>query len=206
MATEHQRGEAEPSGGLVKKSTCIILVVMALLVGAFIGNTVTMLYIGQREDEQPIPAVSSAAPETSGGNAATLARLEQKTAANPVDADAWVELGNYCFDNGLSEKAAVAYEHALELSPMRANVWSDLGVMYRRTSQFHKAIDAFGQAAKIDPVHTTSRYNMGVVYYFDLNDKSNALKVWKSLLADEPQARTPDGRPLADLISEVEKK
>jgi len=201
---QRQPASAEAGGSLVKRSTCIILVVMALLVGAFVGNTVTMLYMGQRQGGAPAQA-SATAPAPSGGDAATLARLEQETAAHPTDANAWVDLGNYCFDNGLAEKAVVAYEHALELSPMRADVWSDLGVMYRRTSRFNKAIEAFGQAAKIDPAHTTSRYNMGVVYYFDLNDKANALKIWKGLLADDPQARTPDGRPLADLIGEAEK-
>ncbi|MDD3312577.1 tetratricopeptide repeat protein [Pseudodesulfovibrio sp.] len=197
-----RRGQEEAGGGLVKRSTCIILVVMALLVGAFVGNTVTMLYVGQRQGAAPAPTAASA---PAGGDVATLSRLEQETAAHPTDANAWVDLGNYCFDNGLFEKAVAAYEHALELSPMRADVWSDLGVMYRRTSRFNKAIEAFGQAAKIDPAHTTSRYNMGVVYYFDLNDKANALKIWKGLLADDPQARTPDGRPLADLIRETEK-
>ena len=200
---KRQREQEAASGGMVKTSSCVALVVAALLVGAFIGNAVTMLYVGQRQASAPV-ATTSAVPAPVVDQE-SLARLEQAAADNPTNVDVWINLGNFCFDNSMPERAVQAYEHALELSPMRADVWSDLGVMYRQTTRFHKAIDAFEQAARIDTEHTTSRYNMGIVYYYDLNDRDSALRVWKGLLAENPDAKTPDGRPLADLIRSIEK-
>jgi len=205
---KRQREQEEAGAGMIKKSSCVVLVVMALLVGAFIGNAVTMLYVGQRQAPTSGASAPGSATPVPGPTVdqESLTRLEQAAADNPTNADVWVNLGNFCFDNGMPERAVKAYEHALELSPMRADVWSDLGVMYRQTTRFQKAIGAFEQAARIDTQHTTSRYNMGIVYYYDLNDRDSALRVWKGLLAENPDAKTPDGRSLADMIREVESK
>lgn len=179
----------------------------ALFVGVFVGNLVTTLYMGQAQGTgSNIPVVSQGQPAANTVDQAALARLEQAAAANPTEAHGWIDLGNFCFDNGLPKKAITAYEHALELSPMHGDVWSDLGVMYRQDGQFKKAIDAFEQASKVDPEHITSRYNMGIVYYYDLHDKGGALKVWKALVAENPKVKTPSGQLLADLIREVEQQ
>lgn len=205
---KRQREMQELKEQYVKKSSCYLLVALALLVGAFVGNTVTMLYMGQQS--VPTQQVSSAptqqqsqASPTADPN--TLAALEAEAAANPTDSGVWVKLGNYCFDHGLPGKAVSAYERALELKPMQVGVWSDLGVMYRRTKQFEKAVDAFEQAAAIDPKHIVSRFNMGVVYMHDLSDRAGALKAWKSVLAIDPEAKTPGGQSVAKLVEELEK-
>lgn len=190
----------------IKKSSCILFVLMALLVGAFIGNTVTMLYVGQQSQQ----VSSSASSPASGGvepheaNPEALAKLEQTAAANPTNAEAWIKLGNFCFDHNLPLKAITAYERALELSPMKIGVWSDLGVMYRRTEQYNKALDAFERASALDPKHVTSRFNMGIVYLHDLNDKAGALKVWKEVLALNPDAVTPNGQKVSELVAGLE--
>jgi hypothetical protein len=46
---------------------------------------------------------------------------------------------------------------------------------------------------------------MGIVYLHDLNDKPAALKVWKEVLAMDPNAKTPSGQSLAALVAELEK-
>jgi len=206
---KREREAEEARQQYVKKSTCILLVVAALLVGAFLGNALTMIHVEQRGGRQaavsgtPGQPAPQAAPHAA--DPATLARLEADAAAEPTNADAWVALGNYCFDHDLPAKAAAAYERAVELAPMRPGVWSDLGVMYRRTEQFDKAIDAFSHAASLDTTHVTSRFNMGVVYLHDLGDRENALKAWREVLAIDPSAVTPTGRPVASLVSELEK-
>ncbi|MUM78436.1 tetratricopeptide repeat protein [Pseudodesulfovibrio sp. F-1] len=193
----------------VRKSTCILLVVAALLAGTFLGNALTMIYVGQREGHQAVVSGFSGQSGTQASphaaDSAILARLEADAAADSTNPDAWVALGNYCFDHDLPAKGAAAYERAVELAPMRPGVWSDLGVMYRRTERFDKAIDAFSHAASLDPSHITSRFNMGVVYLHDLGDRENALKVWREVLAIDPSAVTPTGRPVAALVSELEK-
>ncbi|MDC0335561.1 tetratricopeptide repeat protein, partial [Pseudodesulfovibrio sp.] len=199
---QREREMKEIQEHYIKKSSCILLVVMALLVGAFIGNTVTMLYLAQSPTQQmtsqaPAP---SGQPEAHTANPEALAQLEAEAAANPTNADGWIKLGNFCFDHNLPVQAVAAYERAVELKPMKIGVWSDLGVMYRRTKQFNKALEAFGQAAALDKNHIVSRFNMGIVYLHDLNDKEGALKAWKEVLALDPDAKTPSGQPVADLV------
>jgi len=167
---------------------------------------VTMLYIGQQGQREALTTTSGStesAPHTA--NPAALAKLEGEAAANPTNADAWIKLGNFCFDHDLPGKAITAYERALELSPMDIGVWSDLGVMYRRTKQFEKAIDAFGHAAKLDTTHVTARFNMGIVYLYDLNNKAEAIRAWKQVLAIDPNAVTPSGQKVSKLVEDLEK-
>lgn len=191
----------------IKKSSAILLVLLALVVGAFIGNTVTMLYIGQQQERVGATAQPASAPsgvQDHEPNPAALARLEKAAQADPTNAAKWVELGNFCFDHNLSEQAVTAYERALALKPMLVDVWSDLGVMYRRTKRFEKAVEAFSHAAALDKSHLTSRYNMGVVYLHDLNDRQSALKVWKDILAMNPDAKSPSGQSLAAMVRDLE--
>lgn len=206
---QRQRELDELKDHYIKKSSCILFVVAALLVGAFLGNAVTMMYVGQRDARMnagapaPAPQAQQQAPTA---NPTTLANLESAANANPTDFGAWVKLGNYCFDNGLPQKAISAYERALELSPMNENVWSDLGVMYRRTKQYDKAIDAFEHAASLDKQHITSRFNMGIVYLHDLNDPKAAIRAWKEVLAINPDAKTTTGQPLVELVTQLEQQ
>ena len=190
----------------VKKSSCILLVVLALFAGLFIGNTATVLYMGQR-DGGPVQQVSTAKPQKQAAavDPVKLRELEAATEADPTSADAWVSLGNYCFGKGLHQKAANAYERALELSPMRVGVWSDLGVMYRRLGRFDDALKSFKHAASLDPGHVTSRFNQGIVYLHDLNDRASALKVWQEVLALKPDAKAPNGASLKVMVEELQK-
>lgn len=192
----------------IKKSSCILLVIMALLVGSFIGNTITMLYLGNsggssQQTSAPAPQ-QQAAPEQHMADPVALASLEAAAREEPTNVEAWVTLGNFCFDHNLPEKAINAYERAVELSPMNVNVWSDLGVMYRRTEQYEKAVDAFEHAANLDPDHVTARFNMGIVYLHDLNNPQKALEAWKEVIALKPDAKAPNGKPVADLVKGLE--
>ena len=204
---KREREAAEQEGQYVKKSSAILLAVLGVLLGAFIGNAVTMLYVGQRDQRAGLStqATPTESPVPHTADPEALAGMENAAASDPTNADLWIELGNFCFDHNLPARAVNAYERALELKPNEVNVWSDLGVMYRRTGQFQKAVDAFGHAASLNPKHITSRFNMGIVYLHDLNDRASALKVWKDVLAMDPEAKTPSGQPLADLVRELEK-
>ncbi len=115
-----QREADEVKEHYVKKSSCILFVVMALLVGAFVGNTITMLYVGNKGSVQTANVQQQTAPQQSAPTAdmSTLASLEGAAASNPTDSNAWIQLGNYCFDHDLPAKAVTAYERALELKPM----------------------------------------------------------------------------------------
>lgn len=203
-----QREMDEIKEHYIKKSSCILLVIMALLVGSFIGNTITMLYLGNTSGSAPRASAPAPQQQAASGqpmaDPVALASMEAATRDNPTSFDAWVTLGNYCFDHNLPEKAINAYERAVELSPMKANVWSDLGVMYRRTKEYEKAVDAFEHAADLEPEHVTSRFNMGIVYLHDLNNPEEALKAWKAVVALKPDAKAPNGKLVADLVKGLE--
>lgn len=201
---KRQREIEELKEHYIKKTSCIMLVVLALLVGSFIGNTITMLYLGQQQAPVASTGVAPAQPEQHTANPVALANLEKAAMDSPTNAELWIKLGNFCFDHNLPVKAINAYERALELSPMKIGVWSDLGVMYRRSQQFNKAIESFKRAASLDPNHVTSRFNMGIVYYHDLGDKQGALKAWNEVLAIDPNAKTPGGQRVSDLIAELQ--
>lgn len=203
---KREREAAELDGKYVKKSSAVMLAVLGVLVGIFVGNAVTMIYVGQRDQRANMTAqaVPTESPVPHTADPEALASLENAAAADPANADLWVKLGNFCFDHNLPARAVNAYERALELRPTDVNVWSDLGVMYRRTKQFQKAVDAFGHAADLEPGHITSRFNMGIVYLHDLNDRESALKVWKEVLAINPEAKSPTGQSLAVMVRELE--
>lgn len=203
---KRQREQEELKEHYIKKSSCYLLVFVALLGGAFMGNAITMIYMGN--NPQGVQQVSSVPQQQAAPTASadTLAQLEAATASNPTNADAWIKLGNYCFDHNLPGKAVMAYERAVELKPMKVGVWSDLGVMYRRTKQFAKAVDAFRHAADLDKTHVIARFNMGIVYLHDLGNREGALKAWKEVLSIDPNAKTPGGQPVADLVAELEGK
>jgi cytochrome c-type biogenesis protein CcmH/NrfG len=204
---KREREAAEVKDQYVKKSSAVMLAVIGVLLGIFIGNAVTMLYVGQREQRMNVAtqATPTESPVPHSADPEALASMENAAAADPTNADLWIKLGNFCFDHNLPARAVNAYERALELRPNEVNVWSDLGVMYRRTKQFNKAVDAFGHAASLDKTHITSRFNMGIVYLHDLNDPASALKAWKGVLAINPEAKSPTGQPVADMVRQLEK-
>lgn len=199
---KRQRELNELKGLHIKKSSCIMLVVLAFAVGIFLGNTVTVLYMAQQQARESVSgSPGGVAPHVA--NPAALAKLEQTAAANPTNVEAWIKLGNFCFDHDLPQKAIIAYKRAVELAPMKINVWSDLGVMYRRTGQFPEAIEAFGHAAALDKKHVTARFNMGIVYYHDLGNKAEALKAWEEVLSIDPNAVSPSGQKVSELIAGI---
>jgi len=193
----------------IKKSSAVLLVVVAVLVGAFLGNAITMVYLGKQQQRAGFGQSAPAPQQNSGqhqANPVALANLEDAARNDPTNPARWVDLGNFCFDHQLYAKAATAYERAVELKPMQPNVWSDLGVMYRRTQQYDKALEAFGHAAALDKAHITARFNMGIVYLHDKNDKASALRMWKEALAINPDATSPNGQSLKSMIEGLERQ
>ena len=108
-----------------------------------------------------------------------IASLEDETARNPENTQAWVQLGNEYFDSSQHAKAIWAYRKSLELDPNNANVWTDLGVMYRRSGSPQEAIKSFDKAIEVDPKHEISRMNKGIVLLHDMNDMEGASKPGK---------------------------
>lgn len=197
----------------VKKTTTAIVAVVCLAVGFFLGiiysatsgggskvRRITTTQPAQSQSQAPQPQQPQMAQ-----NAGKIMALEKEVNANPTNAVAWAELGHAYFDSNQHANAVRAYNKHLELNPNNANVWTDLGVMHRRSGNPQEAIRCFDKAISIDHRHQQSRFNKGVVLMHDLKKTGDAIKAWEELLAIFPNATTPDGRSLADVIKAYKK-
>ena len=59
---------------------------------------------------------------------------------------------------------------------------------------------------QIDPAHEISRFNKGIVLFHDLKDEEGALKTWESLLAINPDAQSPGGHAVQELVDHIQKE
>ena len=192
----------------VRKETFWLGTLLALALGFFGGVMFAVL----KSDTGAAPEAGRPQTQAPQGQAAIPARpsmiasLEDETAKNPQNTQAWIQLGNEYFDSSQHEKAIWAYQKALELDPNNANVWTDLGVMYRRSGQPQKAIQSFDKAIEVDPNHEPSRLNKGIVLLHDMQDFDGAVAAWEALLAVNPIAMAPTGRSVDEMIQAMKKQ
>jgi cytochrome c-type biogenesis protein CcmH/NrfG len=188
--------------GHIQTENVIWFVVASLLIGFVTGVAFGIYKSGTIVD--PHGTAPSAGLDVERQQAIDM--LKAQTEKNPQDVTAWIDLGHQYFDANLPEEAIAAYETALGIAPENANVWTDLGVMYRRSGRPDKAVDAFDRAMRIDPSHEISRFNKGIVLFHDLKDEKNALAAWESLLALNPNAKSPGGQTVRELVDHIKEK
>ena len=191
--------------GYVKKESLVLIVLIALIAG-FAGGVLFTIY--KSSSGLPIHGSAPQQPakeeqDMSAGYATEIFELERRTVEKPDDVEAWTHLGHLYFDSSNYDKAILAYNKSLEFKPDNADVWTDLGVMYRRSGHPEEAITAFDRAIEIDPHHETSLFNKGIVLMHDLNDKEGAIKAWEKLVSINPNAQTPTGQSVRELINKV---
>ncbi|MCP4744851.1 MAG: tetratricopeptide repeat protein [Desulfobacteraceae bacterium] len=187
--------------GYTKTTSVIWFVIVAFLAG-FGGGVVLTVY---RTSQQV--TVSGAAGQKRvfipPQKKQAIMSLVKTTKENPKDVQAWTQLGNLYFDTGQYAKAIEAYGKSLEIDDKRADVWVDLGIMFRRNENPAKAAECFDRALKIDERHYNALFNKSIVIMHDLKDQKAALESWKTLLKFHPQATTPNGKPVSELIKEL---
>ena len=192
------------------KGELFTAVVIALAAGFFAGTVAMEL----RQPAGPrVQAEAAAGPVASAKNdgddhtaeMARIAELEIATATRAGDQGAWLELANLYFDTHQAQKAIAAYEKTIALGASSPDVWTDLGIMQREAKQPQKALVSFDTALKLNPRHENALYNKGVVLLHDTGDKAGAAKAWGQLLEVNPNAKTPDGRPLAGIVAELKR-
>lgn len=204
-----------PAQAMVRTQSAIIMVVLGVLAGLFLGWQGALTYMSQELVQSREAAIQQGTPPGGmpgampggmppGGQGAELMAqakaLETKVAGNPNDVQSLVSLANLYFDQGMHQKAIATYEQALKLKNDMPDVWTDLGVMYRADKRFQDALAAFNKAIALNAKHEIARLNIGIVLMMDLKDTPGALKAWKDLLTINPEARMPDGKRLADVV------
>ncbi len=192
----------ENMDGFVKKETLLIVSVITLIIG-FIGGVAVTIYksgpvpsvqqMGMNQTKEETPAISNEM-------ASKIFELEKKTSADPDDLDSWTELGHLYYDSNNYDKAIWAYKKSLDLNPDNADVWTDLGVMYRKSGNPSEAIKCFDKAIKLNPKHEIAMFNKGIVLMHDMDDVEGAVKAWEELLKINPNAKTPGGMSLKEMI------
>ena len=186
--------------GSIYRQTLYLAMAAALIVG-FVGG---VGYSAFRGTSLPQVQQQSGVHEHDTTPArATIAALQSKAQADPDNAQVWAELGHAFFDSGQPDDAIAAYTRALAIEPGNTNVRTDLGVMYFQSNKHREAIAEFDAVLRADEKHPQARFNKGVVLYSGLGDKAGALEEWNILLKAHPEAVTPTGMPLKDLIQQV---
>lgn len=192
--------------GYVKKETTLLIALLTLAVGFFVGvmfGIYRSAPVASVSPGQGMPPGATASPQVSSELSSQIAAFAKKAAENPTDAENWIQLGNNYFDSNQFAKAIDAYGKALELNPKNANVWTDLGVMYRRSGKPQEAIKAFDRAISINPKHEVSRFNKGVVLLHDLDDTAGAIQAWEDLIAVNPLAMSPTGTSVDQMVQQM---
>lgn len=194
-------GEKKISG-YVKSENVIWFVVVSLLIGFVAGVAFGIYKSGAITD----PHQSAPQAGMDIERQQEIDKLKSQAEKNPQDIAAWTQLGHQYFDANLPDEAIAAYEKALAIGPENANVWTDLGVIYRRSGSLEKAVEAFDRAMNIDPKHEISRFNKGIVLFHDLKDEKGALAAWESLLVINPDAKSPGGQTVRELVDHIKQK
>jgi cytochrome c-type biogenesis protein CcmH/NrfG len=187
--------------GYVKTENMILVVALAVAIG-FVGGVLFSAYRATNtgmvggQANGPSPAVTKE-------QQTMLAALNERVKENPKDLEAWTQLGHLYFDLDQPRDAVAAYERSLDLDPSRPDVWTDLGVMYRRNGEPQKAVEKFDQALALNSKHQIALYNKGIVMMHDLKDPKQALAAWETLLVINPDAQTPNGDPLKEIVQQL---
>lgn len=207
-------GTAEAGG--IGPAVFLPCLFMALILGIYLGTLLPDMYAqyarkapGSAQVAEIVPQMPPMPPAMPPGQQAkpaqnsidgSIAALVSRTTLNPGDVNAWIELGNRYFDSHQPAKAIDAYRRALELEPRNADVLTDLGIMYREAADYEAAVQSFRQARQADPRHVNSMFNEGVVLLNDLKRPEEARQAWQRLLEINPEARSPDGKRVADMV------
>ena len=196
-------GKQVAEGKYIRYSTFLLALVLSLLLGVAVGRYV----LPSGGAGFALPQQSGQGQHGSAGNSSQLAAMilqhEQDLQKNPNDAEAWAHLGNLYYDAHEPQKSVNAYERSLALAPGNTSVLVDCGVMYRELNQYDKALEYFSKALSIDPKHEIAHFNTGIVLYHDLKKTQEGLDAWRRLITLNPQAKTPRGDLVSDMINEI---
>jgi len=197
-------GKQVAAGQYVSRSTFVLSLILALLLGMCLGRYVFphQSDTGEVGQKRPLGQNSDIASAVAPNQQLlqSIFQHEEDVRRDPTNVEAWEHLGNLYYDVGEAQKSVNAYNKALELNPRNTNVLVDCGIMYLQLSQPEKAVEYFDRALVINPKHENALFNKGVVLYHHLNKKDEGVALWRALVAVNPQFKAPSGQPVSALI------
>lgn len=193
-----------PEASVVKKQTFYITILIVFIAGFLSGVTFAIFKMSDSASVVSTPGAQQTSP--AGQEAQAILNLEAEVTQNPDNYNAWTQLGHLYFDSNQYNKAIGAYTKSLELHSGDANLLTDLGVMYRRSGDSAKAIESFDKAIAMSTTHEQSRFNKGIVLHFDFGKTDEAIAIWQTVLAINPNYQTGNGTPLQELINQLQEE
>ncbi len=175
-----------------------------ILIGSIILAISAISWSVYRSIDEKAPLDADSSQVAQKGVDDSIAKLEQKLADNPDDAEGWRMLGWSRFNMGAYVKAAEAYRKATQISPNTGDYWSSLGesLVQDATGPFaDEAVAAFRRALAIDPQDPRARYFLGVQKDL-IGDSKGAINDWIALLNDTPKG-APWEQGVRDPIEKV---
>jgi tetratricopeptide (TPR) repeat protein len=140
----------------------------------------------QNSASQP-PSVSVMGAKDQGvGMMEKIQEYRQRLDKDPKDLEALIFLGNANYDIQRYDKAVEYYERAVVLDPKNLHVRTDLATSYRNSGKVDDAVKEYKEVLAQDPKHETALYNLGFVLLNDKKDTKGALKVWNTLVSNDP--------------------
>jgi cytochrome c-type biogenesis protein CcmH len=139
----------------------------------------------------PLLAVRSFSGPSPGDLTGLVAALADRIRERPNDPRGWILLGRGYLTVQDPVDAAAAFHRALSIAPSaaRSPIYSAYGealTLAAGGAVTTEAEAAFQNALRGDPKDFASRYCLGLAYA-SRRDRSRALAVWESLLADAPR-------------------
>jgi hypothetical protein len=203
--------EKTEKSGTFSRQALYMTILISVTIGFILGAAYTSFKLADgspdshdHTGEPPVAGGKTAKPAGGGPDVdARIAELENFLDQNPEDPEVWAELGHLFFDSHQFGKAIQAYQRSLAIDPDNPAVLTDMGVMYRRNGEPEKAVQAFDQAVAASPGFETALFNKGVVLMADLNDLEGAMAAWKELVSVNPDATTPNGEKVADIVTRM---
>ena len=100
---------------------------------------------------------------------------------DPLNVDAWNNLGLALGDKGDNDKGLVALETGLTINPARPEVWSNKGVTLRAIGRLKEAVESFDDALAIDPDFIPALSGKGITLAA-LGDIAGSAEAYKDAL------------------------
>ncbi|MBA3848875.1 MAG: hypothetical protein C0502_02620 [Opitutus sp.] len=157
--------------------------VMAGIVGALLGSTITYLALRPQLDRAARVQLTPAPADNL--NHAPPASLTAGLA--PAQADR--ALGNFYYDHANWPLAQKHYESAIRQGQDDPDIRTDLGNVYRFTGRPNEALAQYELAQRMNPQHEFSLFNQGGLFLEEMKDPARAIAAWNEYLRRFPHGR-----------------
>ena len=122
-----------------------------------LNTTVVATLELERDEDDDLPAASSADPQT-------MRKLEALGYLTPDNADAHNNLGQRYQQRGDFDKAVEEYERALAIRPKFHSAYNNIGVCYGNLERYAEAEQAFLKAIELKPDDVFAMNNLAVMF------------------------------------------